>query len=93
MAHGEVEDEVEIEKLLKQTGSIYKLVILAATRAKELAEGAPPLVKSKSRKITSVVLEEISQGKVFYKPEEPVAGSGKKGRASKSKEEKKKRTS
>ena len=85
--------QVSVEKLLDRTGSIYKLVILAARRAKELSEGAPPLVKANSKKITSIVLEEIIQGKVLYKPEEPAAGSAKRGRASKSKEEKKKRAS
>lgn len=82
---------VPIEELLKRCGSIYKLVILAAKRAKEVAEGAPPLVETAQRKVTSVALEEILQGKVLYKPEEPEESSGKKGRGGKSKEEKRKR--
>jgi len=77
-----------IEELLKRSGSIYKLVILAARRAKELAEGAPALVEAPPRKITSLALEEILQGKVFYEPEEP-AGGGKKARGAKAKERKK----
>ena len=82
--------QVAIEELLKRCGSVYKLVILAAKRAKELAEGAPPLVETDQRKVTSVALEEILQGRVLYQVEES-AGGGKRGRGAKAKEEKKKR--
>jgi len=82
--------QVPIEELLKRCGSIYRLVILAAKRAKELAGGAPPLVESHHKKVTSVALEEILQGKVLYKPDAAAEG-GKKGRGAKAKEEKKKR--
>ena len=82
--------QIPIEELLKRCGSIYKLVILAAKRAKEVAEGAPPLVETAHRKVTSIALEEILQGKVLYKePEE--AEAGKKGRGGKGKSEKKQR--
>ena len=77
---------VPIEELLQRCGSVYRLVILAARRAKELAEGAPPLVQTGQRKITSVALEEILQGKVLYKDTE--APAGKKGRGAKTKEKK-----
>ena len=82
--------QVPIEGLLKQCGSVYRLVILAAKRAKELADGAPPLVETEHRKVTSVALEEILQGKVRYKQE---AGDEKVGRKRtvKAKDEKKKR--
>jgi len=82
--------QVPIEGLLKRCGSIYRLVILAAKRAKELSEGSPTLVETSQRKVTSIALEEILQGKVLYKPD-PEAGAGKKGRGAKAKEEKKKR--
>ena len=59
--------QVPIEGLLKRCGSIYKLVILAAKRAKEVADGAPPLVDTQQRKVTTIALEEILQGKVLYK--------------------------
>ena len=74
--------QVPIEDLLKRCGSIYRLVILAAKRAKEVAEGAPPLVEAPPRKVTSVALEEILQGKVLYKTEGG-EGSGKRGRGAK----------
>ena len=83
--------QVPIEELLRRCGSVYKLVILAAKRAKEVAEGSPPLVQTNQRKITSVALEEIVQGKVLYKAEESEMGGGKKGRGGKVREEKRRR--
>ena len=78
--------QVPIEELLQRCGSVYRLVILAARRAKELADGAPPLVQSPNRKITSIALEEILAGKVLYKEAE--APAGKKGRGAKKAEKK-----
>jgi DNA-directed RNA polymerase subunit omega len=76
---------VPIEELLQRCSSIYRLVILAAKRAKELSEGAPPLVEIDYQKTTSVALEEILQGKVLYKPDEVERGTGKRGRGAKAK--------
>ena len=85
--------QVPIEDLLKRCGSIYKLVILAAKRAKEVAEGSPSLVETGHKKVTSIALDEILRGKVLYKPDEEGTEPrvGKKGRGSRAKEEKKKR--
>lgn len=80
--------QVPIEELLKRCGSVYRLVILASKRAKEIAEGSPPLVEVQQRKATSVALEEILQGKVLYKTEAPDEGSAKKGRGAKAKDKK-----
>ena len=87
--------QVEMEKLLRRCGSVYRLVILAAKRAKEVAEGSPALVNTSQRKVTTVALEEIVQGKVLYEQDaEPArTGSAKKGRAAKAKSDKKKRAS
>ncbi len=82
--------QLPIEELLKRCGSVYRLVILAAKRAKELSDGAPPLVETERRKVTSIALEEILQGKVLYKREQPEAIAAKKGRGTKAKEERKK---
>lgn len=84
--------QAPIEELLKKCGSVYKLVILAAKRAKELANGSPVLIETGQRKATSIALEEILQGKVLYKPDEEAAQAGKRSRGAKAKEEKKKRT-
>ena len=83
--------QAPIEELLKRCGSVYKLVILAAKRAKEISEGSPALVETRQRKVTSIALEEIVQGKVLYKTEDAEVRSGKKGRGVKAKEEKRKR--
>ena len=83
--------QVAIEELLKRCGSVYRLVLLAAKRAKEISDGAPPLVETSQRKITSIALEEILQGKVLYKTEE-AEGGGKKSRGARVKEDKKKRS-
>ena len=79
---------VAIEELLKQCGSVYKLVLLAAKRAKELADGSPALVDSSHRKVTSVALEEILHGRVLYKVDAMEAGKGRRGAK---KDDKKKR--
>ncbi len=59
---------VALEKLLdKSEGSIYKLVILAAKRALEIAEGQPKLADENSAaKPSTIALHEIAEGKVEY---------------------------
>ena len=58
-----------LENLLPRAGgSIYKLVLMAARRAKELADGAPNLVESPaSAKTATIALDEINAGKVETK--------------------------
>lgn len=57
-----------IEELLAKTGSVYKLVILASRRASELTAGAPTLIDApREKKVSTVALEEILQGKVGIK--------------------------
>ncbi|MDD3374175.1 MAG: DNA-directed RNA polymerase subunit omega [Candidatus Omnitrophica bacterium] len=58
-----------LEKLLpKAKYSIYKLVLLAAKRATELAEGMPSLISRPSNiKTTTLALDEIMEGKVVLK--------------------------
>ena len=46
--------------------SKYRLVLLAAKRAKQLQKGAKPRVQSASKKTTRVALEEIQRGLVQY---------------------------
>lgn len=55
---------VPLEKLLKNVTSHYRLVLIAAQRANELAGGAPPRVATKSKKVAVQALEEIAAGKV-----------------------------
>ncbi|MCX5681203.1 MAG: DNA-directed RNA polymerase subunit omega [Candidatus Omnitrophica bacterium] len=58
-----------LEKLLpRAANSIYRLVLLAAKRAAELAEGMPRLVERPSTiKITTLALDEIMEGHVVLK--------------------------
>ena len=58
---------IPIEELLKDGGSVYKSVVLAAKRATELSQGLPPLVKILSTKPSTVALEEIQRGLVTYR--------------------------
>lgn len=75
--------QLPIEELLKQCNSVYKLVVIAAKRAKELAEGAPKLIKTdlNLKKITGIALEEIRQGKLLYQPAEAEGAKGERGAA------------
>lgn len=68
--------QAPIDELLKRCSSIYKLVVISAKRAKELSEGAPKLVSTNLKKVTSAALEEIHQGKVLCRP---VEGEERKG--------------
>ena len=66
--------QVPMEELLRRCPSAYRLTILASKRAKELSEGAPKLVQTDLRKVTSIALEEVRQGKIAYaKTEEETA--------------------
>ena len=58
-----------VEKLIdKAEGSIYKLVMLASKRVKELNSGAAKLVEAGlAVKLPLVALEEIRQGKIKLK--------------------------
>jgi DNA-directed RNA polymerase subunit omega len=75
------------DRLEKEVGSKYALVILAAKRARFLKEGLQPLVRSTSANPLTVALEEILESKVrpagpaepasepvFAPPPEPEAG-------------------
>ena len=59
---------ISVENLLKKTGSVYKLVILASRRALELNRGAAPLVKEeKPSRLSTIALKEIQEGKISLK--------------------------
>ncbi|HOW35334.1 MAG TPA: DNA-directed RNA polymerase subunit omega [Candidatus Omnitrophota bacterium] len=57
--------------LLPRAGwSIYKLVLLAAKRATEIADGQPPLIDlflGHNKKATTIALDEVAAGKVELK--------------------------
>jgi DNA-directed RNA polymerase subunit omega len=55
-----------LEALLDRVGNKYALVIVAAKRARQLKEGALPLVDVDSSNPVTVALEEIAAGKIRF---------------------------
>ena len=67
---------ISLEKVLKKPdSSVFKITLVAAARANELATGAQPLVKTGAKKVSSIAMEEIAAGKVRY---EEIKSKGKK---------------
>lgn len=63
--------DTAIDTLLDKTSSLYKLVILTAARAVELADGAANLVgAAPGAKSINVAIREIAEGKITYKVKE-----------------------
>ncbi|RJQ04182.1 MAG: DNA-directed RNA polymerase subunit omega [Bacillota bacterium] len=62
-----------LEDLLSKVDSKYSLVVAAAKRGRQLMEGHPKLVDTRSHKPVTIALQEIYEGKVTY--EHPKAGS------------------
>jgi DNA-directed RNA polymerase subunit omega len=50
----------------KEYDSNFRYVLVAARRARQLQNGAEPLVPSRSRKACRVAQEEIAAGKITY---------------------------
>jgi DNA-directed RNA polymerase subunit K/omega len=62
------ENYAPLEKLISASnGSIYKLTILAAKRALQLADGDKPLLERPREKALDNVLAEILDGKIKIK--------------------------
>ncbi len=61
--------QVPFEDLLEHIDSKYRLVIVAAKRAKQLNRGAAPLIQPRNIKPTYQALEEIASGKLGYEVE------------------------
>jgi DNA-directed RNA polymerase subunit omega len=61
--------QVSFEDLLEHVDSKYRLVIVAAKRAKQLNRGAASLIQPRSVKPTYQALEEIASGKLGYEVE------------------------
>jgi len=62
------EKYIPLEKLLEAAdGSIFKLAVLSAKRALELAENAKPLIDKPKEKFLDTALYEILEGKIRVK--------------------------
>ena len=56
-----------IDSLVKKVDNKYTLVTLAAMRARELNDGAAPLVEgAEGKKTVSIAQQEIDDGKITY---------------------------
>jgi DNA-directed RNA polymerase subunit omega len=60
---------ITVEDCLEKVPNRFDLVILGAKRAKQLLEGAKPLVESDNREVV-VALREIAAGKVRKIPQQ-----------------------
>lgn len=61
-----------IKELSDVSDSRYTLVMLTSKRARELVEGAKPLIDTKSIKPVSIAIEEIVKGKITYTRHESI---------------------
>jgi DNA-directed RNA polymerase subunit omega len=61
--------QVPIEDIMEHVDSKYRLVIVAAKRAKQLNRGAAGLTQTRSVKPTYQALEEMAAGKLGYEVE------------------------
>lgn len=60
--------DIPIDELINKTGSVYKLVVLAARRAIELGDGAAKLVDAPlDAKVSTIALKEILEDKITIK--------------------------
>ena len=64
---------IPLEKLMRKDMSLFKLILGAAARANELAQGAQPLIQTSSKKVSTIALEEFVAGKVTYKDRKTAA--------------------
>lgn len=55
-----------IEEVLKKGDSRYSLVMLTSKRARQIIDGADPLIETDSKRPVSIAMEEIAEGKVTY---------------------------
>ncbi len=53
-----------MEKLLEKVDNSYELVMLAAKRTRQLAQGSPKLVEAGASKLSTIALREIAEGKI-----------------------------
>ena len=56
--------KVSFEKLLKNSGGQYRLLMMAFQRTHQLNAGMHPTIKAKSKKNATIALQEIAEEKV-----------------------------
>lgn len=58
--------EPSINSLMEKVDSRYTLVVAAAKRARQLADGAHKLTKASSDKPVTIAINEINENKITY---------------------------
>jgi len=53
-------------RIPEQFDSKFRFILVAAERAKQIQRGAPPRIKSQSRKAASIAVQEVEEGLVPY---------------------------
>jgi DNA-directed RNA polymerase subunit omega len=53
-----------LDELTRRVDSKYALVVAAAKRARELMDGAMPMVEAEGSKPVTIALEEIAEGRL-----------------------------
>jgi DNA-directed RNA polymerase subunit omega len=53
-----------LDELTRRVDSKYALVVAAAKRARELMDGAMPMIETEASKPVTIALEEIAQGRL-----------------------------
>lgn len=59
--------DVTNEKALEKIGDSFILTILLAERAKELRQGAKPLIETNSKNPNEIAMQEICAGRITFK--------------------------
>lgn len=59
--------QIDLDALLQGVPSKYEMVVLAARRARQLVDGAPKLVETRSTKPVTIAFEEMSQNVLEYR--------------------------
>ncbi|NLN14160.1 MAG: DNA-directed RNA polymerase subunit omega [Tissierellia bacterium] len=54
------------DHVMSEGDSRYALVMVTAKRARQLIEGAEPLIETESKKAVTIAIEEIVAGKVKF---------------------------
>lgn len=70
---------IDLDALLARVGNKYQAVILAAKRARQIVNGAVPLVEPTGTKPVSIALEELIQGTLEYRTPDAAAGEAQGG--------------
>ena len=63
--------EPSVIDLLKNVDNRYTLVVMTGIRARQLIEGATPLINIESTKPVTIAINEISKGKLTYESTKP----------------------